>query len=112
MVLALVMCVGCISGETLFGDNAEKVVDASATGLSLLGPWGVAGGGLLTTIYAAGKSYFNHGDAKKSAMNLGKDTYAKYQSMSKEDKHALDKDVRAMVPAKYQKYYDLGKSFI
>lgn len=111
LIFVALLLTGCSVGE--FVDAIFTPVTpegpAPVDGLSLLGPWGVAGGTLLTSVYSGIKAYGTHKDKKKLVMDLGADTYNKYKSMDAKDKAKLDKDVKGMIPAKYQKYYDLGK---
>ena len=112
LLIPVIFLIGCFSVDALTGDTAETVVNTTAGGLSLLGPWGIAGGGLLTTLFAGAKGYLVHKDKKKLAMNLGADMYEKYNSMSAKDKAQMDEDVRGKLSPQYQKYYDAGKSLI
>ena len=109
LVIPVLFLIGCISAETVSDPNTAKVVDGVATGLSFLGPWGIAGGGLLTTAYASLRSYMTHKSKKKLVMDLSDDTYSEYNNLSIKEKEHLDSKVRSMIPVKYQKYYDEAK---
>lgn len=116
LLIPLIFLMGCLGGESIAPDTATAIVgtavDAAATALPLLGPWGAAGGLALTSLYGAFRSYSTHRDKKKLVMNLGRDAYDKYKSLQPEDKKALDEDMRRTIAPKYQKYYDMGKNLI
>jgi hypothetical protein len=107
-LISPIFLTGCL-GEFIQSEGGQATVDATATGLSFLGPWGVAAGGLLTAVAGGYKGYAHHKDKKKLVKDLSLDTYHRFKNLSDKDKQVLDADIRAMIPAKYQSYYDKVK---
>tara|TARA_R110002126_G_scaffold182843_1_gene331455 strand:+ start:323 stop:667 length:345 start_codon:yes stop_codon:yes gene_type:complete len=106
---SVVLLAGCLGMDE---QTTDTVVATTAAGLSLLGPWGVAAGGLITTVAAAYKGYGVHKSKKQMVMDLSKDSYSKFKNMTPKEKSVLDNDVRDMVPEKYRKYYDQAKELV
>jgi len=61
LILIVIFLSGCIGLEEFFTDpEVKKGVDGGAGVASSFGPWGTAGGLLLTSLYAVGRSYFTN----------------------------------------------------
>lgn len=111
-LIALTALVGCEAPawvDTIFGaGDAGGPAPVEVVG-SAFGPWGVAAGGLAASIYQTWSKKGVKDGKIQLIKDLGGDAYDKYGSFSKSDKEKLDVDIKAMVPAKYHKYYDMGK---
>lgn len=115
ILIPAILLVGCEAPEwvdTFFGAPEGGGQAPVETVGGLLGPWGVAISGLVAAGYQTLTKQKVHKDKVQLIKDLGADAYDKYGSFSATDKKKLDSDIKEMIPAKYRKYYDLGKEIV